>query len=382
MAGFSHPLNSPKYGKVFFQLFLGCVFSLFQLSASATEGNGATQKLADKKLVSTVKNYLEKMAVADIFSGTVLIAKNGKPILRQAFGLASKEFGVVNKIDTKFNLGSMNKMFTGVAIAKLVEQGKLSFDDPLSKFLPEFIDAQSAKKIKIKHLLSHTAGLGSYFGKAFFDAARARFRTVDDMMTLLKDEKLLFEPGSHWQYSNSGMLVLGKVIEVASGQSYFDYIIKHIYQPAGMINSGSYQLDHVIPNLALGYDKKFTDDGIVYTNNLFRHVIRGGPAGGGYSTVDDLLNFAVALRGNKLVSAKLVTQLLSVKPALNSTRYGFGFGVDTKNQIVGHSGGFDGISANLDMFLDNEFTVIVMSNYSRIAQPVADKIRELVLRGR
>ena len=149
-----------------------------------------------------------------------------------------------------------------------------------------------------------------------------------------------------------------------------------------MINSDSYQLDHVIPNLALGYDKKHTADGVIYTNNLFRHVIRGGPAGGGYSTVDDLLNFAVASRGNKLVSAKLVAQLLSVKPALNSTRYGFGFGVDTKNQIVGHSGGFDGISANLDMFLDNEFTVIVMSNYSRIAQPVADKIRELVLRGR
>jgi CubicO group peptidase (beta-lactamase class C family) len=373
-----------KCEKKFAQLLLICIFSLFHLGATAAQdvGDAAKHRLTDTKLVSTVKNHLEKMAAADVFSGTVLIAKNGEPILRQAFGLASKEFGVANKIDTKFNLGSMNKMFTGVAIAKLVEQGKLSFDDPLSKFLPEFIDAESAKKIKIKHLLSHTAGLGSYFGSAFFDAARERFRTVDDMMTLLKDEKLLFEPGSRWRYSNSGMLVLGKVIEIASGESYFDYITKHIYQPAGMINSDSYQLDHVIPNLALGYNKKHTSDGVIYTNNLFRHVIRGGPAGGGYSTVDDLLNFAVALRGNKLVGAQLVAQLLSVKPTLNSTRYGFGFAVDSKNQIVGHSGGFEGISANLDMFLDNEFTVIVMSNYSRIAQTVADKIRELVLRGR
>jgi CubicO group peptidase (beta-lactamase class C family) len=160
-------------------------------TAAQDEGDAATQRLSDKKLVSTVKSYLKKMAAADDFSGTVLIAKNGKPILRQAYGLASKEFGVANKIDTKFNLGSMNKMFTGVAIAKLVEQGKLSFDDPLSKFLPEFIDAESAKKIKIKHLLSHTAGLGSYFGKAFFDAARQRFRTVDDMMTLLNPSSSL-----------------------------------------------------------------------------------------------------------------------------------------------------------------------------------------------
>jgi CubicO group peptidase (beta-lactamase class C family) len=361
----------------FYQGLLGCFFSLFHLTAMANE-----QPLSDKELASTVKSYLKELAAKDVFSGSVLIAKNGKPIFRQAYGLANKAFDVPNKIDTKFNLGSMNKMFTGVAVAKLVAQGKVSFDDPLSKFLPDFWPADLAKKIKIKHLLSHTSGLGSYFNKTFFDAARERFRTVDDMMTLVNGETLAFEPGTRWQYSNTGMLVLGKVIEVASGQSYFDYVQKHVYQPAGMINSDSYQLDHVIPNLAVGYDKKFTANGTQYTNNLFRHVIRGGPAGGGYSTVDDLLSFSVALRGNKLVDAKLVEQLLSTKPGLNSTRYGYGFAIDRGNKIAGHSGGFVGISANLDMFLDNEFTVVVMSNYGRIASSVADKIRELVLIGR
>lgn len=354
----------------------------YNLDSSPPPVISVVKPLTDEQLVNKVKSYLQTQADADVFSGAVLIAKNGKPIFRQAYGLASKEFGVANNIDTKFNLGSMNKMFTGVAIAKLVEQGKLSFDDPLSKFLPDFLDPESVKKIKIKHLLTHTSGLGSYFNKTFFESARERFKTVDEMMTLTKDEKLAFEPGSKWKYSNTGMLVLGKVIEVAAGQSYFDYIREYVYKPARMVNSDSYQLDHITPNLALGYNKTFTDDGIEFTNNLFRHVIRGGPAGGGYSTVDDLLNFAVALRGNKLVGAKLVDELLSVKPELNSNRYGYGFLVDTETHIVGHSGGFDGISANLDMFLNNEFTVVVMANYGRVAGPVSDKIRELVLRGR
>src|SRR5687768_14816878 len=198
--------------------------------------------------------------------------------------MANKDFNVPNRVDTKFNLGSMNKMFTGVAIAQLVEKGKLSFDDPLSKFIPDFPDPESAKKIQIKHLLTHTAGLGGYFSKRYQDMSRANLRTVDDMMALAKqDEKLQFEPGTKWQYSNTGMLVLGKVIEIVSGQSYFDYVRENIYKPAGMVNSDSYELDRINTNLAVGYDKQFTDNGVAWGNNIFMHVMRGGPQGGGYS---------------------------------------------------------------------------------------------------
>lgn len=341
----------------------------------------AAKKLTDAERARELEAYVQKLAEADVFSGAVLLAKDGKVIFEKAYGEASKDFGVANRVDTKFNLGSMNKMFTAVAIAQLVERGKLSFEDSLAKFLPEFPSKEAAEKIKIKHLLTHTAGLGSYFNRKFMESSRARFRTVSDMMTLAEGETLAFEPGAKWAYSNTGMLVLGAVIEKVTGQSYFDYVRENIYKLAGMTNTDAYELDLVTPNLAVGYQKEYTEGGVRFRNNVFQHVIRGGPAGGGYSTVGDLLKFDTALRANKLVGAEHVKQLLSAKPELNSPEYGYGFGVDTKRRIVGHSGGFSGISSNLDMFLDSGYTAIVMSNYGGASQPVTRKMQELILGG-
>ena len=340
----------------------------------------AARKLTDAERARELEAYVQKLAEADVFSGAVLLAKDGKILFEKAYGEASKDFRVPNRVDTKFNLGSMNKMFTAVAIAQLAERGKLSFEDPLAKFLPEFPSKEAAEKIRIKHLLTHTSGLGSYFNRKFMESSRARFRTVGDMMKLAEGEAPAFEPGTKWAYSNTGMLVLGAVIEKVTGQSYFDYVRENIYKPAGMTSTDAYELDLVTPNLAVGYQKEYNEDGTArFRNNVFQHVIRGGPAGGGYSTVGDLLKFDTALRANKLVGAEYVRQLLSPKPELNSPAYGYGFGVDTKNRIVGHSGGFAGISSNLDMFLDSGYTAIVMSNYGGGSQPVTRKMQELIL---
>ena len=344
-------------------------------------GARAAKKLTDAERARELEAYVQKLAEADVFSGAVLLAKDGKVLFEKAYGEASKDFGVANRADTKFNLGSMNKMFTAVAVAQLVERGKLSFEDSLAKFLPEFPSKEAAQKIKIKHLLTHTSGLGSYFNQKFMEASRARFRSVNDMMTLAEGETLAFEPGAKWAYSNTGMLVLGAVIEKVTGQSYFDYVRENIYKPAGMTNTDAYELDLVTPNLAVGYQKEYTEGGVRFRNNVFQHVIRGGPAGGGYSTVGDLLKFDMALRANKLVGAEYVKQLLSTKPELNSPEYGYGFGVDTERRIAGHSGGFSGISSNLDMFLDSGYTAIVMSNYGGASQPVIRKMREVILSG-
>ncbi len=344
-------------------------------------GAQPTKKLTEAEMAKELDAFVQKLADADLFSGTILLAKDGKTIYQKAVGIANKDFNAPNKIDTKFNLGSMNKMFTAVAIAQLVERGKLSFDDPLSKFLPDFPDKESAEKIKIKQILTHTAGLGGYFSQKFQEASRDRFRTVDDMMKLAREEKILFEPGSRWQYSNTGFLVLGAVIEKVSGQSYYDFVRENIYKPAGMINSDCYELDRVNTNLAVGYEKEFTENGIQFRNNIFMHVLRGGPQGGGYSTIEDLLKFDVALRSGKLLGKEFVKLLLSPKPELKSPDYGYGFQIDTENQIAGHGGGFPGINSNLDMFLGNGFTAVVMSNYGRGASPVSDKMRELVLSG-
>lgn len=340
----------------------------------------AKKQLNDAEMSRELDGFVKKLAAADVFSGAVLLAKDGAPVYKGAFGMANKDFDVPNKVDTKFNLGSMNKMFTAVAIAQLVEKGKLSYDDPLSKFIPDFPNAEAAKKIQIKHLLSHTAGLGGYFSPRYRDMSRAKLRTIDDMMALARqDEKdVQFEPGSKWQYSNTGMMVLGKVIEVVTGQSYYDYVRDNIHKPAGMINTDCYELDKINHNLAVGYDKDYTDEGIKWSNNVFEHVMRGGPQGGGYSTVEDLLRFDQALRSGKLISADSLKLLTSAKPELNSPRYGYGFFATVDGGPTGHSGGFIGISSNLSMYLGSGWTAIVMSNYGRGSQLVGSKMERLI----
>jgi len=222
--------------------------------------------------------------------------------------------------------------------------------------------------------------LGGYFSDRYDAMSRERLRTVDDMMKLVReDEKdIQFEPGTKWQYSNTGMLVLGKVIEIVSGQSYFDYVRENIFKPAGMQNTDSYQLDQVNPNLAIGYDKRFTDTGVEWVNNIFSHVMRGGPQGGGFSTAEDLLKFDQALRSGKLVSAATLKILTTPKPELKSPDYGYGFQSSSTTGIAGHGGGFTGISSNLDMFLNSGWTAIVLSNYGRGSFPISQKMRQLI----
>jgi CubicO group peptidase (beta-lactamase class C family) len=270
------------------------------------EGAAAAERVtSDADVVKALEQFVGTLARADLFSGTVLLAKDGKTLYSAAFGQANKDFAVPNAMDTKFNLGGMNKMFTSTVIAQLVEQGKLSYEDPLSKFLPDFPSAAAAHKIRIKHLLTHTGGLGSYFNDEFMRSSRDRYRSVDEMMQLAKGDSLAFDPGSRWSYSNTGMLVLGKVIEVVTKQDYFDYVREHLAKPAGMMSTDAYELDRVNSNLAVGYQREFAEDGTMgYRNNIFMHVIRGGPAGGGYSTAEDLLRFATALTSGKLVRSR------------------------------------------------------------------------------
>jgi CubicO group peptidase (beta-lactamase class C family) len=351
--------------------------------APATAPDAPTRRLTDAEVVEQVRGYVDRLARRDVFSGTVLIARNGKPLFSAAHGDANKDFGVKNNLDTKFNLGSMNKMFTSVAVMQLVEAGKVSLDDTLGKFLPAgSMRADVLSKVRVKHLLTHTSGLGSYFSPRWDSLSRAMFRTVDDWMPLVKDETLAFEPGTRWSYSNTGMLLLGKVIESASGKDYFEYVRARIFKPAGMTSTDSYELDFVTKNLAVGYEREETPAGPRYRNNIFQHVIRGGPAGGGYSTVGDLTRFAMALQEGRLVNRESVKLLTTPKPELSSPEYGFGFGISENGRIVGHSGGFPGINSQLDIYLVDGYTVAVMANYGGGAQPVIEKTRSLLLAGR
>jgi len=338
--------------------------------------------LSDDQLVPELEKFLERVTRADAFSGAVLLARDGNVLFKKAYGQACKRYDVPNRIDTKFNLGSMNKMFTGVAVAQLVQQGKLSLEDPLSKYLSsDWLPREVTDKIQIRHLLTHTSGLGSYFNEKYQRSSRALFRNIDDYKPLVADETPRFEPGTQWGYSNTGFLLLGAVIEKVTGQSYFEYVRENISKPAGMINTDCYDMDEDVPNLAMGYTR--ADGGRAgQRNNLYMHVIRGASAGGGFSTVEDLLRFDQALRSNKLLNPEYTQLVTTAKPEIGSPQYGFGFGVggSPDNRIVGHSGGFPGISAVLDMHLDTGYTVAVLSNYDGGATIINQKLIELLRR--
>jgi CubicO group peptidase (beta-lactamase class C family) len=330
--------------------------------------------VSDAQMVDVIRACLERAAAEGQFSGAVLLAKDGRAIFKAAYGLADRSFDVPNHVDTKFNLGSMNKMFTAVAVAQLAERKSLSFDDPVGKYLTDWLPAELARKITIGHLLTHTSGLGSYFNDTFMKSSRDLYRKVDDYKPLVAGEKLQFEPGTRWSYSNTGFLLLGAIIEKVTGQSYFDHVRDNVYRPAGMAATDCYEMDDVVPNLAIGYTRVTGR----WKSNLFMHVIKGSPAGGGFSTVEDLLRFDVALRGHKLLGPEYTHLLLSAKPERNSLRYGYGFEVEENPRVVGHSGGFAGISSNLSMDLDGGYTLAVMSNLDAGASDVTDIFKAML----
>jgi CubicO group peptidase (beta-lactamase class C family) len=324
--------------------------------------------------------FLDRLAAAEVFSGTALLARNGEVLFEAARGIADRNHGVPMRLDSRLNLGSMNKMFTAVVIGQLVDEGKLSFADPVSRHLGgRGWTKADLSKVRVEHLLSHTSGLGSYFNDAYERTARQLLRKVDDYEPLVAGETLAFEPGTRWQYSNTGFLLAGAVIEAVTGRDYFDVVRERVYAKAGMTGSDAYDIDLVVPNLAIGYSQERTALGPRWRANTFEHVIRGGPAGGGYSTARDLLAFAEALRKGKLVSPATAEQLWTPKPELHSPDYGFGFGVgeDALGRRAGHSGGFPGIASVLDIYLDSGWTVVVLSNVDGGMSPVAQRLREV-----
>lgn len=329
----------------------------------------------DDERIRALESYVRRLADADSFSGVVLLAEQERPLLAEAYGDADKVTGRANELETAFNLASLNKMITAVAVAQLVEAGKLSFEDPLAKYLPDFPNPRAAAEIRVKHLLSHTAGLGSYLGP---EISASRAATVDEMLRFASDTDTDFAPGTGWRYSNTGFLVLGKVIERVSGQSYFDFVREHIYIPAGMRNTGSYAKDALPQNAAIGYEPDPGDGPGAYIDHLDALPYRGGPAGGGYSTAPDLLRFAEALRTGKLVSPEMVGVLTSPKPELSSPQYGYGFMVNPRQGLVGHNGGFQGTSAFLGIFPENGHTIIILSNYGRSGMPIFERLRTFV----
>lgn len=284
------------------------------------------------------------------FSGVVLVAKNGEVQFEKAYGMASRRYEVPNKVSTRFNVGSITKDFTKVAIGQLAQAGKLKLDVPIATYLPDYPNKDVAQKITIQQLLDHRSGLGDVFTPRMWERNAATFRTLKNYIDFFASDPLQFEPGKGQRYSNYGYVVLGAIVEAVSGESYFDYVRKRVFEPAGMNGSGFFDARQIVPDVAMGHTRREANEW--RENTSLRAPI---PAGGSFSSARDLLAFDRALRAGKLLDPKWF------------------FRGDPAGPWVG-AGGSPGVNAVIAS--DKEWTVVVLAN---IDPPTGEQVGEALL---
>lgn len=316
----------------------------------------------EKALVAQVQSHLDSLEATDHLSGVVLIAKGQKVLFGKAYGYGNLADSIANQMDTRFNLASMNKMFTGLAIMQLVQAGKLALHEKVGTYLPDYPNRRVRDSVTIDQLLTHTSGMGNFW-EAHDSLAKEKFKTVADYLPLFVDQQLLFAPGSQFAYSNSGFMVLGLIIEKVSGEDYFTYVSKHIYKQADMNDTDSYALDEVIPRLATGYTMSVEKPG-QWKNNTWSNVVKGTPAGGGYSTAADLLNFATALQGFRFLNKENTEAYTMGRVKYAKGKYGYGFSEEMINghRVIGHTGGHYGIANELMILPESAYVVVILTN--------------------
>jgi D-alanyl-D-alanine carboxypeptidase len=334
------------------------------------EGSG-NPAASDNQVVDRVQQHVAAMSGPDAFSGAILIAHNGKIVLDQAWGMADETNHIQNTVDTQFCIGSMNKMFTAVAILQLVGQGKLGLDQPIATYWPDYPNRDLASHVTIRELLSHTGGTGDIFTPEY-EAHREETRTLADYVRLFGSRPVAFEPGSRMEYSNYGFILLGRMIELVSGEAYQKYVQEHIYQPAGMMHTDSRpEVDHV-NGRAIGYTPR--QNGLV--PNTEGMPWSGTSAGGGYSTVRDLFLFAEALQSGKLLDPGLLRE--ATQSSAMRADYGMGFYV-LPNGGYGHGGGAPGINGELHILPHSGYVLVALANRDpRMATNVVDFITSIL----
>ncbi|AQW93295.1 serine hydrolase [Elizabethkingia anophelis] len=323
----------------------------------------------EKKLDS----LFTSLYAAKEFNGNVLVAEKGKVIYEKSFGLANEKTKQKLDKNTVFELASVSKQFTAMGIVQLEKEGKLSYNDPLTKYFPEL---SFYKPITIDNLLHHTSGLPDYMSLFDKNWDKKKFATNKDIVEMLAKYKpeLLFVPGDKYEYSNTGYALLGLIIEKVSKQSYGDYLNKKIFKPLGMANTRVYRSRYKpekISNYALGYvvdslgNKKLLDDlGKEYYTYYLDGIVGDGMVN---STTGDLLKWDRALYGDKLVNQKDKDLIFSsiVTKDNKDTRYGYGWAIDTKypfGKIANHSGGWAGYITFIERDLDYDKTIIILQN--------------------
>lgn len=319
---------------------------LLVAAALAAPGVCAAQDkpaIETSELVRRVSKVLDSLAARDEFSGVVMIARGNETVFQRAVGMADRARGLRNDVGTAFNLGSINKGFTAIAVRQLAEAGKIHLDSSLATYWPDYPNADAARRVTIRQLLTHRSGIGGNIFGAPPGKKRSDLRHNSAFLQLFTSSPLQFTPGSRQQYSNAGYVVLGALVERLSGEDYYDYVKRHVYTPAGMTHTAHYAFDSLAQNTALGYTREGGGD--TWRPNTDLLPGRGSSAGGGYSTAGDLLAFVRALREQKIPGGG--------------------------PSGVGIAGGAPGINAALEGDLPGGYDVVVLAN---LDPPAAEKM--------
>ena len=331
---------------------------LVALALGAIPGTASSQSappVDEPTLVRRLAQSLDSLSATGQFSGVVVLAKNGSPVFERAYGMADRAAARPNTVETTFNIGSINKVFTATAIRQLAAAGKLDLDATVDKYWPDYPNREVAGRVTIRQLLAHRGGVNGDIVAAPPGGTRASLRHNRDFLPLFVNEPLAFEPGSRQAYSNAGYVLLGMIVERVSGEDYYEYVRKHITDPAGMSRTMYIASDSLPPNVAIGYTTTAPDGapGAALRPNSDMLPGRGSSAGGGYSTAHDLLKFLAALRAGSIPGGP---------PA-----------------GIGAAGGAPGLNAMLEGGMPGGYDLVVLANLDPpAAMRVARMVRQLL----
>jgi CubicO group peptidase (beta-lactamase class C family) len=334
-----------------------CGLFLVLLMAASVPVAQANKSRFDENVAAYVRN--------GDFNGSILVAKGGRILFQKSYGMANYEWRVPNSERTRFHIASVTKTFTAAAILRLEQGGKLKLSDPLSKYIPDFLNGD---RITIEQMLSHTSGLPDYYSLPEYTTKKYQRVALPELIAWVKTKPLDFLPGSKSSYSNTGYGFLAYIIEQVSGKSYDEFITEEILKPAGMKETGAFRDEDVIPNRASGYQPALGNSGLRNAPPYDKTILVG--SGSLYSTTDDLYMWARALQARRFFD-------------IQKLAYPYGWGThETKrgHKYIEQSGRDPGFASHVSVFLDDDLVVIVLGNLEDAAvNRMADDLAGLAL---
>jgi len=364
--------------KSFFNFLVIAILLITALTSSAFTGSGynftdLTAKEKSKRIDDLISIYVEQQK----FNGSILVAENFEVVHKKGYGYANVEWNIPNSTDTKFRIASITKQFTAMLIMQLIEKGKIKLDGKITDYLP-YYRKDTGDRVTIEMLLTHTSGIPSYTNKEDFfpKISRLNFKPEEMIKEHCSDD-FDFEPGTQFNYNNSGYFILGAIIEEITGLTYEEALRKNIFEPLGMINSGYDWNESIIEKRAGAYDKTFSG----FKNSPFVDMSTPYSAGALYSTVEDLFIWDKALQTEKLLSNKWKEEFFKPRVDALGAKYAFGWFINKKKigdnefDIISHDGGINGFNTR-NYFIPNKGIVVILLNNAGSAplNEITDKI--------